>query len=244
MLVSQAKCGVMNEADLSKLAGIEKLPGTLASRVYASLKAAIVQLDLLPGAKLRKVPICEQLGVSRAPVSEAFSRLAAEGLVDVKSQSGTWVARLSLSEIQEAVFVRQALEGAVVAKLAVERTDQQLSELQRLVRYQKLLMEDDDQTGFYQADERFHEVLVTSTGFDSLLEILETIWTRLKRPRMLALPEPEHLQQTVEEHEKILAAIRNRDPEAAYREMQLHVGRLFQRFEPLRSRHPEYFSTP
>jgi DNA-binding GntR family transcriptional regulator len=234
----------MNEADLSKLAGIEKLPGTLASRVYASLKTAIVQLDLLPGAMLRKVPICEQLGVSRAPVSEAFSRLAAEGLVDVKSQSGTWVARLSLSEIQEAVFVRQALEGAVVAKLAVEWTDQQFSELQRLVRYQKLLMEDDDQTGFYQADERFHEVLVTSTGFGSLLEILETIWTRLKRPRMLALPEPEHLQQTVEEHEKILAAIRNRDPEAAYREMQLHVGRLFQRFEPLRSRHPEYFSTP
>lgn len=88
------------------------LPGSLAQRVYASLKTAILSLHFRPGENLRKPEICAEPSVSRSPVSEALARLAAEHLVDVRSQAGTFVARLSMDEVREGAFLRGALELA------------------------------------------------------------------------------------------------------------------------------------
>ena len=79
--------------------------GSLAQRVYASLREAILSLSLRPGDVIRKPEICEGLGVSRSPVSEAVARLAVEHLVHVVPQAGTYVARFSLEEIREGAFL-------------------------------------------------------------------------------------------------------------------------------------------
>ncbi|WP_131727636.1 GntR family transcriptional regulator, partial [Thalassovita autumnalis] len=78
-----------NDIDAALLADISTLEGSLAQRVYQAMKEAILALDFPPGANVRKAPICEKLGVSRAPVTEAIARLANDGLVDVVPQSGT-----------------------------------------------------------------------------------------------------------------------------------------------------------
>ena len=97
----------------------------LAQRVHQAMKQAILSLDFPPGANVRKAPICEKLGVSRAPVTEAIARLANDGLVDVVPQSGTHVSYFSMDEIREGVFLREALELATVAKVARDMTDDQ-----------------------------------------------------------------------------------------------------------------------
>ena len=119
------------DIDAQLLRDIASDEGSLAQRVYLAIKQAILSLDFPPGATLRKAPICKRLGVSRAPVTEAIARLAAEGLVDVVPQSGTRVSYFSMPEIREGMFLREALELATVAKVARDLTEDQRKKLSR-----------------------------------------------------------------------------------------------------------------
>ncbi len=231
------------EIDAAQLKEISALEGSLAQRVYLSLKGAILSLEFLPGTVLRKGAICEQLGVSRSPVSEAIARLSAEGLVDVVPQSATRVAYFSMAEIREGAFLREALELAAVAKVAEDRTDEQLAQLTRNLRLQGLLVEDQDFAGFYQADEEFHAMLMQFTGFTRLIAVARMVSLQVSRARVLLLPTPGRAVETYEEHRAILEAIRSRDPAAAQAAMRRHLGQLLPRIEPLEQQRPELFSS-
>ncbi|WP_051927539.1 GntR family transcriptional regulator [Ruegeria halocynthiae] len=225
------------------LGDIASADGSLAQRVYLAIKQAILSFDFLPGANLRKAPICEQLGVSRAPVTEAIARLAAEGLVDVVPQSGTRVSYFSMSEIREGAFLREALELATVAKVARDLTDDQGKKLSRNMRLQELLIEDEDIAGFYQADEEFHALLMEFTGFKRLADVAQTVSLQVSRARMLLLPTPGRVVETLEEHRAIHAAIQDRDEQVAQAAMRYHLGQLMPRIEVLEHEKPHLFNT-
>jgi GntR family transcriptional regulator, rspAB operon transcriptional repressor len=227
--------------DAASLTAISDLPGSLAQRVYQSLRDAILSLAVPPGAVLRKSVICEELGVSRSPVSEAIARLSSEGLVDVIPQSGTRVSRFSIDEIREAAFMREALELAAVAKVATERTPEQLAQLTRNLRLMELLAEDNDQAGFYKEDEAFHALLMEFTGFPGLATAVATISLKLKRPRILLLPSPGRSAEVIAEHRDVLDAIREGDAEKAQASLRFHLSQLVSRFDPLEKQHPEFF---
>jgi DNA-binding GntR family transcriptional regulator len=234
----------MNDINAALLADISDFDGSLAQRAYQAIKQAILALDFPPGANLRKAPICEKLGISRAPVTEAIARLASDGLVDVVPQSGTHVSYFSMDEICEGVFLREALELATVAKVTRDISDDQLRRLGRNMRMQELMVEDDDITGFYQADEEFHQMLMEFTGFHRLPDVARTVSLQVTRARLLLLPTPGRVAETLEEHRVIVAAIRNRDEIAAQREMKRHLGQLLPRIEALKAAKPELFAKP
>src|ERR1700675_1342422 len=85
--------------------------GGTVQRVQDVIRDAIVRLDLPPGTAIDKVALCTRLGVSRFPVSEALGRLAAEGLVEIRPQRGTRVARIDLPDCRQAMFIPPALRG-------------------------------------------------------------------------------------------------------------------------------------
>ncbi|WP_305988456.1 GntR family transcriptional regulator [Roseibium sp. MMSF_3544] len=229
------------DIDATTLQDINAFDGSLAQRVYLALQEAILSLHFLPGEVVRKGPICERLGVSRSPVSEAIARLANEGLVDVIPQSGTRVAYFSMEDIREGTFLRQALELASVAKVAEDCTEDQLTQINRNMRLQALLVEDGDFPGFYQADEEFHALLMLFTGFPRLKTVARLVSLQVTRARMLLLPTPGRATETLEEHQAIHDAIRARDPEAAQRAMKHHLGQLMPRIEALAQKRPELF---
>ena len=231
------------DIDANLLPEIAVTEGSLAQRVYLSVKQAILALDFPPGANLRKAPICERLGVSRAPVTEAIARLAAEGLVDVVPQSGTRVSYFSMSEIREGVFLREALELATVAKVARDFTEEQRKRLSRNMRLQELLIEDEDIPGFYQADEEFHALLMAFTGFVRLADVAQTVSLQVSRARMLLLPTPGRVAETLEEHRAIFNAIQDQDEKAAQEAMRHHLGQLMPRIEVLELEKPHLFNT-
>ncbi|WP_300585558.1 GntR family transcriptional regulator [Marivita sp.] len=215
--------------------------GTLANRVYQSLRDAVISLAYSPGQILRKGEICDQLGISRSPVSEAVIRLAAEGLVDIVPQAGTFVARFSMEEIREGAFMREALELAAVERVAVTITDVQLTQLRRNIRVQEALIDDDDVQGFYKFDIEMHKLIMSFTNYKRLASMAETSWRQVNRARQLALPNPDRVAETLREHKAIYAALEARDPDAARKATRTHLGQLLLQLEAMERSRPDLF---
>ena len=226
-----------------RMLDIEGLDGPLGQRVYGVLRDKILNMTFEPGMVLRKGALCAELGVSRSPVAEALSRLSSEGLVDIVPQSATRVSRLSLAELREESFLREAVEVAAVAKVAQERSDEQLARLTRNLRLQGLLVEDADIPGFFEADVAFHELILSFTGFPKVVAAAGQLSLQLQRARMLLLPAPGRPAEAVAEHQTILDAIRAQNPKAARDAMSYHLGLLIDRITPLERQHPGYFRT-
>jgi len=220
---------------------INNLDGPLGQRVYTALRNKILTMAYEPGFVLRKGALCEQLGVSRSPVTEALNRLSSDGLVDIIPQSATRVSQFSMFELREESFLREAVETAAVAKVAQERTEEQLTILSRNLKMQNLLVEDEDFQGFFEADLEFHELILAFTGFPRVAITAGQLSLQLHRARMLILPERGRPAEAVAEHQSILAGIKARDSNAARAAMSLHLRQLITRLEPLERQHPEYF---
>ena len=225
-----------------KLEPLSHFQGSLTSRVYLALKHAILTLEFRPGQILRKQMVCDALGVSRSPVSEAVARLAVEGLVTVMPQAGTYVARFSMQEIRESAFLREALELAAVEMLAPVITEDQIIQLRRNLRVQAALVEDGDFDGFYQKDADMHALLMSFTGFSRLGQMAETVWLQVSRARRLVLPEPGRVAETLKEHRAIVQALEAHDPELARHVTRIHLRQLIKYLEPLESRRPDLFA--
>ncbi|WP_435136290.1 GntR family transcriptional regulator [Pseudopelagicola sp. nBUS_19] len=217
--------------------------GTLSSRVYLSLKDAILSLTYQPGQIMRKRDICEQLGTSRSPVSEAVTRLAAEGLVDVIPQAGTFVARFSMDEIREGAFLREALELAAVEHVAKTITDEQIKQLKRNIRVQEALVEDLDVQGFYELDSEMHYMILSFTNYRRLAAMSETSWLQVNRARQLILPNPKRVVDTLTEHKTIIAALEARNPSEARQATKIHLRQLLMNLEAVERDRPDLFDT-
>ena len=223
------------------LKALNQFDGTLSNRVYLTLKNAILTLEYRPGEILRKQQVCDDLRVSRSPVSEAVARLAAEGLVTILPQTGTYVSRFSMTDIRESAFLREALELAAVEFLAPVITEDQIIQLRRNMRVQKALIEDSDFPGFYEKDAEMHMLLMSFTGFPRLAKMAETVWLQVDRARRVILPVPGRIQATLEEHEAIVAALEAHDPIAAKAATRQHLRQLLTFLEPLEEARPDLF---
>ena len=224
-----------------RLAPLDRFTGSLGQRVYQTLREAILSLTYRPGEILRKPEICDALGVSRSPVADAVARLAAEGLVDVVPQAGTFVARFSMEEIREGAFLREAIEVAAIERVAQTITEDQLTQLRRNLTVQAALIADGDVPGFYQTDAAMHELILSFTGFRKLAQVSETAWLHVNRARQLILPVPGRIEATLDEHRAILAALEARDPDAARLVTRAHLRQLITYLEPLERDRPDLF---
>ena len=224
-----------------KLSPLSSYKGTLSNRVYHSLKDAILTLSYQPWQMMRKRDICEQLDISRSPVSEAITRLAADGLVVVIPQAGTFVARFSMDEIREGAFLREALELAAVELVAKTITDDQIKQLNRNIRVQQALIDDLDIQGFYELDSEMHNLILGFTNYRRLAAMAETSWLQVNRARQLVLPNPNRVADTLAEHKAIVAALQARDPEAAREATKKHLRQLLLHIEAIERDRPDLF---
>ena len=96
------------------------------------------------------------LRISRTPVREAVLRLAEERLVDVVPKSGTFVARIPLSVMREAIVARRALEAVTVRAATEKASESQLMELRAIIQRQRETAAAGDEAAFHAADNAFH----------------------------------------------------------------------------------------
>ena len=123
--------------------------------------------------------------------------------MELVPQAGSYVARFSLSKIQEAAFLREALELAAVDLVAQSITEEQLILLRRNLRFQGVLAEDQDAAGFYAMDAQMHDLILSFTGFPRLSVLAQTTWVHVNRARQLVLPVEGRIKKTLTEHQDI-----------------------------------------
>ncbi len=214
---------------------------TAASHILGQLRQAILSMALPPGAPLSEKELTERFGVSRTPVREALIRLAEERLVDIFPQSGTFVSRIPVAALPEAVIVRKALEQAALELCLARIDDSGLAALERLIARSEAMAGIGDQDAFHAADEAFHEAIATFGGHPGIWRVASQAKTQIDRCRRLTLPKPGRMAHVVAEHGAILEAIRLRDIQAARAALDDHLSALLPDVEALRGTYPGYF---
>jgi GntR family transcriptional regulator, rspAB operon transcriptional repressor len=214
---------------------------TAASLILKDIRNDILDMTLVPGTPLSEKILTERYKVSRTPVREALIRLAEEGLVDIFPQSGTFVGRIPVDALPEAVVVRQALELATIGLVIERATPADFALLDGLVARQEAMANLNDQNGFHDEDEAFHEALTVVAGHPGLWRVTQTAKTQIDRCRRLTLPMPGRMRHVIDEHTAVLSALKNRDRQACEAAMRKHLSSLLPDAAAIRSQFPDYF---
>jgi GntR family transcriptional regulator, rspAB operon transcriptional repressor len=202
-----------------------------AERVYAALRRQIRELTLPPGALLRKEEIALAFGVSRAPVSEAITRLADESLVDVFPQHGSFVAPIRPEDVRESLFIRTALEVEAVRRVALMADNALLARLEENLAAQAAALQAEDLALFYDLDEALHSTIFSALQAPRALRLLDAARAPLDRPRRIGLPEVGRPEATFAEHRRIVDAIASGDPEFAAAALRAHLAMVARSIE-------------
>jgi DNA-binding GntR family transcriptional regulator len=193
-------------------------------QVYRALRQAILRLELPPGAPLSEPEIALRAGVSRTPVREAMKRLQAERLVEVYPNVGAVVAALNPIAVSEAALMRTLLEGEVAMRSAVCPDPALVEKLDEAIRQHERALLAGDTDRAYASDEIFHRALFEAQGFMLMWDAVEQARSQLERLHHLMVAERKTLGRAIEDHRRIVQAIKNADPAAARQAMTDHLN--------------------
>lgn len=206
-------------------------PATLATTIYARLKADILTTRLEPGRKLPSRFLMEQYNVGQTPLREALNRLTTEEFVVGMEQRGFYVKEVSRDELQELTKTRCWVEGLAVAESMRNATQAWEESLlvahHRLDRTPRSLKADtfEDNPDWEKVHRAFHATLIGLCGSRPLLGFCEQLADRLYRYRMMSIAKAYPARKVGAEHSDILHAVLAKDIDEAVRLLQQHYQR-------------------
>lgn len=191
--------------------------------VCESLREAIRNGVLKPGERIMEIQLAEELGVSRTPVREAIRKLELEGYVVMMPRRGTYVANMSIRDINEIFEIRTALESLSNGLAAEHITDEELEHLQRLLVIIGGYIKDGNIEKIVETDIEFHDLMYHAARNQRLVGIISNLRDQLTRFRTLSMSYPGRLEATLDEHKSIVEAIANGDRKAASKAAEQHM---------------------
>ncbi len=219
-------------------------PRSQTDVVIEGVKGMLTSGELEPGSRLPiEKDLAAQLGVSRGSLREGVRALAALGVLETRQGDGTYVTSLDpgillsplgfLADLHQPVHiadmlaVRRVLETESVALAATRVTDDDLSELDRVLGVVDTILEsepDMDLEAFIHADTEFHRLIARASGTRPLAAIIDTLVGRTFRARLWrAISHRGSVRETQAEHRAILDELLRRDPERARIRMATHL---------------------
>ncbi|OKJ29399.1 GntR family transcriptional regulator [Streptomyces sp. CB01580] len=189
----------------------------LRETAYEAIRDAIVRGEIPPGTPVRDADLAERLGLSRAPVREALSRLSGEGLVESKPQSYTRVTRLVPRDVRDAAAVVRAMHE-LAARTAVSRlTDADLAAMREANDAFRDAARRGDVAEALRADDRLHDVLVIACDNCAVAATVERYTPLIRRLEWRQFGTASAAHGSAELHDRLIEACAARDTDAAVR---------------------------
>jgi len=222
-------------------------PGRISDRVADRLLARIASGEWAPGQRLPgERQLAEDMGVSRVSVRAALQTLKTQGFVDAVQGGGTRVVantqcmepalaelvRVNPENLADLAEIRSILEVWAVRRAAETATDANIAELAEIME----ATEADISRGKHKTenDIRFHLAIAKASGSGVYMHLMGSfrgiLHQMLDHHRYEMFPTPDDDHTILAHHRAIFDGIKSRDPHAAVRAMQTHLGWVVARY--------------
>jgi DNA-binding GntR family transcriptional regulator len=197
----------------------------LADRAYVELRDSILRGELPPRSVLDQRRLAASLASSRTPVRQALGRLLQEGLVELGSRRQVVVRDFTPSHRREIQLLREALEPVAVRRACAVIDLDDLDQLRLILIQQRRAAREGRAEEFVDLDERFHLRIAEGARLPILHAFLGQLGGFVRAATLGATRPPAALEEIVNEHERIVDAIEERDAAAAVAALVEHLAR-------------------
>lgn len=198
-------------------------PTALYQEVAERLRQRIFAHELTPGTWIDEQKLAEQYGISRTPLREALKVLASEGLVELKPRRGCYVTEISRQDLDDIFPLMALLEGRCIVDAIGHAKAADIRQLKAIHEQLESAARDGRIDAFFEANQEFHRRIQELANNRWLLSVVQDLRKVLKLSRLHSLSLEGRLQQSLDEHRTIMAAIEANDTEKAEKTMHDHL---------------------
>lgn len=188
---------------------------TLREKILEDIRDAIVSGEFKAGCRISEPDLTERYGISRTPIREALRQLESEGYLKVIPRRGAIVSEFNRKEVEEFYAIKGVLEGYAACCACEKLSLKDLYRLQAINDKLAELAQSGDVRGFFKIHDDFHEVFIRASKNEKLHELVSNLVTKFQLLRFSSLSLPGRMATSVQEHNKIIDAFRNKDAELA-----------------------------
>lgn len=205
---------------------------SVSDNLLLRLRDAILEGEIAPGAKISEPEMARKYGVSRAPLREAIRRLEERSLVTRIPRQGARVVVLDAKKVKDIFQLREAIEGMAAREAAIHITQPEIDELRAALAQQwqaRRHASNEPATPWRNSDTDYHSAIVRASRNEFLIKFLsEDYHGLIDLCRRQQRRRPARTERAMHEHQRILDAIADRDPEMAELAMRRHITRARQ----------------
>lgn len=199
---------------------------SLADQVFEHLEQDILSGKYQRGEILTENKLSTELGVSRTPIREALRRLSQEHLIE-ETGKGSVVIGITERDLEDIYLIRKKLEGLAAEAAALNHTSEQLEKLKEAVDLQEFYMQKHDSYQIKQMDNRFHNLVYTSSGSAVFYDVLVPLHKKVQKYRRASVENNSRAEASVSEHRAIYNAIAAGDAKLASELSIQHVNNAY-----------------
>jgi DNA-binding GntR family transcriptional regulator len=200
-----------------------------------------MNLNLAPGTAISEKEISLRYQVSRTPVRETFIHLSKEGLVKVIPQKETLVSLIDFARVEQESFLRKSLELAVLEPFIKKCLPECFPDLEKLIALQIAAFEQEEYSNFIDYDDAFHRTFFEVASQELSWEVLESMSGHYHRVRLLTIRLRGIAEDIIDQHQKLLEALKKKDLDNARTLLIQHLQKLNTEEKLLQEQFPHYF---
>jgi DNA-binding GntR family transcriptional regulator len=195
----------------------------LVEQVYEAILAEISEGKLPPGARIIQEQIANGLGVSRQPVQQALLLLRNQGVLRDAPGRGLLVSPLDPDHVENMYEIRAVVEGLACRNAAQTNSERAKKLGPTLIANGRKAVKSGSVASMIKADMKFHEFVYKLSGNGLIAPAMESHWTVTHRVMGEVLMRDERPRDIWSQHEAILDAIAEADPDAAETLARRHI---------------------
>ncbi len=189
----------------------------------ARLRERILSGELGAGQRLIEADLVAMIGASRSAIRTALVELEKEGLVDRTENRGASVRRVGLDEAVQITQARRALETLCAGQAAELADEEDRGRLTRIVDDMREAVEQDRALDYSRLNKEFHYTLSQVGRHAVAADLIVTLRNRAAHHQFKLSLLRGRMEQSLAEHEEILAAVVAGDPKSAEQATHEHL---------------------